>query len=61
MKSRIKKQRGAQAKRWVVERAHSWLSRFRRLLVRWEKREDTYLAMLHFACGAITWRFALSK
>ena len=24
-------------------------------------REDTYLAMLHFACGLITWRTALSK
>lgn len=56
-----KKQRGAQARRWVVERTHSWLNRFRRLLVRWEKREDTYLAMLHFACGIITWRSALPK
>jgi hypothetical protein len=24
------------------------------LVVRWEKREDTYLAMLHFALGLIT-------
>jgi putative transposase len=56
-----KKQRGARAHRWVVERTHSWLNRFRRLLVRWEKREDTYLAMLHFACGLIAWRSALSK
>jgi transposase len=56
-----KKQRGARARRWVVERTHSWLNRFRRLLVRWEKREDTYLAMLHFACGLIAWRSALSK
>jgi transposase len=56
-----KTQRGARARRWVVERTHSWLNRFRRLLVRWEKREDTYLAMLHFACGIITWRSALSK
>jgi hypothetical protein len=23
--------------------------------VRWEKREDTYLAMLHLALGIITW------
>jgi putative transposase len=37
------------------------MNRFRRLLVRWEKQEDTYLAMLHFACGLITWRAALSK
>lgn len=56
-----KKQLGARARRWVVERTHSWLNRFRRLLVRWEKREDTYLAMLQFACGLIAWRSALSK
>lgn len=56
-----KKQHGARARRWVVERTHSWLNRFRRLLVRWEKREDTYLAMLQFACGLIAWRSALSK
>lgn len=56
-----KKQRGARARRWVVERTHSWLNRFRRMLVRWEKREDTYLAMLQFACGLIAWHSALSK
>jgi transposase len=46
-------------RRWVVERGHSWMNRFRRLLVRWEKREDTYLAMLHFALGLITWFHSL--
>ena len=46
----------ASARRWVVERTHSWLHRFRRILVRWEKRADTYLAMLHLACALITWR-----
>jgi transposase len=46
---------GKKARRWVVERTHSWLNRFRRLLVRWEKRQDTYLATLHFALGIITW------
>ena len=56
-----KKQQRGQARRWVVERTHSWMNRFRRLLIRWEKREDTYLAMLHFACGIITWRAALAK
>jgi putative transposase len=56
-----KKQQKGRARRWVVERTHSWMNRFRRLLVRWEKREDTYLAMLHFACGIITWRAALAK
>lgn len=28
------------------------------LLLRWSKRTDTYLALLHFACGIITWRAA---
>lgn len=37
----IKKEAGYRARRWVVERTHSWLNRFRRLLVRWEKRADT--------------------
>lgn len=52
----IKNEAGFRARRWVVERTHSWLNRFRRLLVRWEKRADTYLAMLHFALGIVTWR-----
>ena len=47
---------GYRARRWVVERSHSWMNRFRRILVRWEKRADTYLAMLHLACGLIAWR-----
>jgi transposase len=28
---------GYRARRWVVERTHSWMNRFRRLLIRWEK------------------------
>ena len=49
---------GYRAKRWVVERTHSWLNRFRRLLIRWEKKVENYLAMLHFACAWITFRAA---
>ncbi len=52
----IKENDDYQARRWVVERVHSWLNRFRGILVRWEKRADTFIAMLHFACGIITWR-----
>jgi len=40
----------------VVERTHSWLNRFRRLLVRWEKKASNYEALLHFACACITWQ-----
>ncbi|AKB29006.1 Mobile element protein [Methanosarcina siciliae T4/M] len=49
---------GYRARRWVVERTHSWLNRFRRLLIRWEKKIENYLAMLHFACAWITFRAA---
>ncbi|MBP1152835.1 transposase [Methylocaldum sp. RMAD-M] len=52
----IKREAGFKSRRWVVERTHSWLNRFRRILTRWEKRADTYLALLHLACGIITWR-----
>ena len=44
--------------RWVVERTHGWLNRFRRILIRWEKRDDNYEAMLHLACAIICWRRA---
>ena len=33
-----RKHLGGRARRWVVERTHSWLNRSRRLLVRWEKK-----------------------
>jgi len=52
----IKQKAGFKARRWVVERTHSWLNRFRRILVRWEKKAETYIAMLHIAFGIITWR-----
>lgn len=52
----IKHEAGFKARRWVVERTHSWMNRFRRILVRWEKLPETFIAMLHLACGIITWR-----
>jgi transposase len=54
----IKREAGYKARRWVVERAHSWLNRFRRLLIRWDKKPENYLAFLHFACGLIAFRAA---
>ena len=47
---------GQRARRWVVERTHSWLNRFRGLLIRWAKKAKNHLAFLHLACGIITWR-----
>jgi transposase len=49
---------GYRARRWVVERTHSWFNRFRRLLIRWEKKAANYTAMLHVACAYITLRAA---
>lgn len=54
----LRTQADKRARRWVVERAHSWLNRFRRLLVRWDKKPENYIAMLHFACGLIAFRAA---
>ena len=53
---KIKRSARKKARRWVVERTHSWMNRFRRILIRWEKRADTYVAMLHFSFALITWR-----
>jgi len=44
------------ARRWVVERTHSWMNKFSRILIRWEKRAENYLAFLHIACAIITLR-----
>jgi transposase len=52
----IKREAGFKARRWVVERTHSWMNRFRRLLIRWDKKPENYLGFLHFACGLIAFR-----
>jgi len=39
-----------------VERTPSWMNRFRRLLVRWDKKVGNYLGVLHLACAYITYR-----
>jgi len=43
--------------RWVVERTLSWIARCRRLIVRYERRDDVHLAFLVLACAAICFRF----
>lgn len=54
----LKRHAGAKARRWVVERTHSWMNCFRRVLIRWDKKVDNYLAFLHFACALIAFRAA---
>lgn len=40
-------------RRWVVEVCHSWLNRFRKILVRFEKNLDTHLGLVQLACAYI--------
>ena len=39
--------------RWVVERTHAWMARFRRLVVRYERRDDIHLAFTLLGCALI--------
>jgi putative transposase len=47
---------GYRSRRWVVELTHSWLNRFRKLLVRYEKLSDSYIALIQLAFSIICWR-----
>jgi len=54
----LKRDARTKARRWVVERTHSWMNRFRGILIRWNKKPQNYIAMLHFAFAVITYRCA---
>lgn len=43
-------------RRWVVERTNSWHNRFRKLLVRYEKKLENYLGLVQLACCIIVYR-----
>jgi len=40
-------------RRWIVEVTHSWFNRFRKLLVRYEKLSESYIALHLFAAAII--------
>lgn len=46
---------GRPARRWVIERTNSWINRFRRILIRWEKKAENYLGFLDFAMALIVY------
>jgi len=52
----LERNQNFKARRWVVEVAHSWINRFRKLLVRFEKKDSNYIALLCFAFSIIVWR-----
>jgi putative transposase len=47
---------GRKARRWIVEVCHSWFNRFRKLLVRYEKLERSFVALNHLAAAIIAFR-----
>jgi transposase len=52
----LKRHARARARRWVVERTHSWMNRFRGILIRWSKKAENYLALLHMSFAFIIYR-----
>jgi putative transposase len=52
----IKREAGFKARRWVVERTHSWMNRFRGVLIRWSKKAENYIALLHMSFAFIIYR-----
>ncbi len=43
--------------RWVVDQTFSWLDKYRRLRVRYERRADIHLAFVLLGCALICWRY----
>jgi IS5 family transposase len=43
--------------RWVVERTGAWLNCYRRLRIRYERRDDIHQALLDLGCALICWNF----
>jgi putative transposase len=64
--TRVRKQRKKKRKkkigynkrrrRWVLEWTNSWHNRFRKLLVRYEKKSENYLGLVQLACCIIIYR-----
>jgi putative transposase len=52
----LKRKARAKARRWVVERTHSWMNRFRGILIRWSKKANNYVALLHMSFAFIIYR-----
>jgi transposase len=60
-KKQLEQEAGFRARRWVIERTHSWLNRYRGLLIRWSKKLENHRALTQLACGLIAWRLASTE
>jgi len=58
---RTQRAQGKRARRWVVEVAHAWFTRFRKLLVRYEKTHRSYMALSMLAAAIIAFRHVPAK
>lgn len=47
----LKRHPGKHARRWIVEVAHGWFNRFRKLLARYENLERSFVALNHLAAN----------
>ena len=43
--------------RWVVERTLAWLAKYRRLTIRYERRDDIHEAFLQLGCSLICFNY----
>ena len=43
--------------RWVVERTLAWLAKYRRLTIRYERKDDIHEAFLHLGCSLICFNY----
>lgn len=55
-KKELERNPGFHARRWVVEVTHPFFNRFRKLLVRFEKKAANCMALLYSACAVIVLR-----
>lgn len=49
-------EQGKKARRWVVEASQSWMNRYRKLLVRYEKKTRNYQALCSLAAALTAFR-----
>lgn len=53
---KVNMKKGYKPRRWIVEVTHSWFNRFRKVLVRFEKKSANYEALLHLTASMIIYR-----
>jgi len=53
---KVNMKKGYKPRRWIVEVTHSWFNRYRKVLVRFEKKSANYEALLHLTASMIIYR-----